>query len=470
MSCTAIAAMTAGLRCFGDSCQTAGQDMNPVYGEARARSLSRPRGGPLHRLVRAAATTSLVLLQLSCGLNHRPTTPVVSGPTELAVSREGTFRVLSTDQEEDAIRYRITWCDGDPADSTGLHPSGAAVSVSHSWPAPGMYVVRAQAVDARGAESDWSDALAVAVTEPVQPHPYPDSLALVVRTGGYPFGICLSTDGNHAYVPVRGDQTVVIKTADNTVAARLATPGYAAFAAAAPDGRHVYVTARDAGCIYVIRTSDNTVTDTIAGIAQAWGIAITPDGEYAWVTQYGLGTVSVIRLSDGAVAGEVPVGAHPWGVCIGPDGEYAYVAGRETGRVYVIRTSSRTLHTSVTVPTGPVGIACTPDGRSVWVASGVGGSVSRISTADHTLREVLNVGGHPSGVAVTFDGGYVFAACYASGALKVISTATNSVVDDLYCGGENPDYIAFTPDFERAYVTQGSADGVMVFTVSVRPR
>jgi YVTN family beta-propeller protein len=409
----------------------------------------------------ALAAVLLLALTGGCERNRGPETPALTGPVAVTAAVPESYNVVTTDPDGDDICFRIAWQDGAAAETTDYVASGQALTVGHAWPVAGTYTMRAQAVDVHGAESPWSDSLVVTVSA----RSYPDSLARTVATGGSPFGICLLPDGSRAYVPVRGDETVVIKTSDNTVEARLSTPGYAAFAAASPDGQHVYVTARNAGCVYVVRTSDNVVVDTVPNVEEAWGIAVTPDGLFAYVTQYEVGAVSIIRLSDKTVVGSVSVGAHPWGVCVGADGEYAYVAGRETGGVYVIRTSDRTLHTSVTVPTGPIGVAATPDGSSVWVASGVGGAVSRIKTADHTLGEVLDVGGHPSGVAVTADGAHVFAARYAGGSLKVISTATNAVIDDLDCDGESPDNIAFTPDFKRAYVTQGSSDGVMVFVV-----
>ena len=108
------------------------------------------------------------------GDNGAPSTPATpSGASSAPVNTAITFSTSATDPNGDSLQYRYDWGDG------ALSSYGVA-SQSHSWSAAGQYAVKAQARDSLGAESAWSSAKTVTVSNslppdgeqrPLDPHP-----------------------------------------------------------------------------------------------------------------------------------------------------------------------------------------------------------------------------------------------------------------------------------------------------------
>jgi len=95
---------------------------------------------------------------------ENPALPVV--PTISKVGYTYNLDVNVNDPDGDKVQYLIDW------DSTGFHDysgwtelfaSGQVASFSHSWDAPGEYVVKVQAKDEHGATSTWSNGLTITV-------------------------------------------------------------------------------------------------------------------------------------------------------------------------------------------------------------------------------------------------------------------------------------------------------------------
>ena len=59
--------------------------------------------------------------------------------------------------------YLFDWDDGTDSGWDGPYNSGDTVSLSHIWEAEGTYQVKVKAKDEQGAESVWSDPLAVSM-------------------------------------------------------------------------------------------------------------------------------------------------------------------------------------------------------------------------------------------------------------------------------------------------------------------
>jgi hypothetical protein len=93
--------------------------------------------------------------------------------TFLNIEQSGTFSTSTTDPDSDQVQYQFDFnASGshDYSNWTSLLPSGTFVNTSYSWITAGMYVVKAQARDEHGAESNWSDGLTVTVAGSVN-HP-----------------------------------------------------------------------------------------------------------------------------------------------------------------------------------------------------------------------------------------------------------------------------------------------------------
>ena len=77
----------------------------------------------------------------------------------------GTLFLYSNDPNDDDLKYFIDWDDG-TVDETGWYPSGQIVEISHELPDPGVYYVRAKAIDTYDFESPWSVYMIVIGNQP----------------------------------------------------------------------------------------------------------------------------------------------------------------------------------------------------------------------------------------------------------------------------------------------------------------
>lgn len=93
--------------------------------------------------------------------NNPPSVPII-------YKDNGSFFIYSIDPEGNNVKYFIDWDDG-TIEETDWNLSGQIVEISHTWSEPGVYHIRAKAVDLYGAESDWSEPLIV--TNPNPPNP-----------------------------------------------------------------------------------------------------------------------------------------------------------------------------------------------------------------------------------------------------------------------------------------------------------
>ncbi len=96
-------------------------------------------------------------------VNGPPSTPATpSGPSSAAVNTAVTFSTSAADPNGDSLQYRYDW-------GGGVLSTWGAASQSRSWTVAGQYAVRAQARDSLGAQSGWSSARTVTITQNTVP-------------------------------------------------------------------------------------------------------------------------------------------------------------------------------------------------------------------------------------------------------------------------------------------------------------
>ena len=61
------------------------------------------------------------------------------------------------------VYYLFDWGDGSDSGWLGPYESGAEVNATHTWSEVGSYGIKVKAKDVNGAESEWSDTLAVSM-------------------------------------------------------------------------------------------------------------------------------------------------------------------------------------------------------------------------------------------------------------------------------------------------------------------
>jgi hypothetical protein len=95
--------------------------------------------------------------------NGAPATPATpTGASAALVNASIAFSTSATDPNGDSLQYRYDW-------GGGVLSSWGAASQSHSWATAGQYAVKAQARDSLLAESTWSSAKTVTITQNAAP-------------------------------------------------------------------------------------------------------------------------------------------------------------------------------------------------------------------------------------------------------------------------------------------------------------
>ena len=98
--------------------------------------------------------------------NHPPETPKRPiGPTFIETGVEYTFETSTFDLDDDMIRYRFDWGDGNFSEWSKFVSSNFPVSLSYIWNSASNFSIRAIAQDEFGENSSWSDVLNVTVSE-----------------------------------------------------------------------------------------------------------------------------------------------------------------------------------------------------------------------------------------------------------------------------------------------------------------
>jgi PKD repeat protein len=99
-------------------------------------------------------------------VNHPPETPKKPvGPTFIELGVEYTFKTSSFDIDDDLIRYRFDWDDGNYSKWSDYVYSNNSVSFTYFWNSPQSYHIKAIAQDINGNNSDWSPVLNVTVSD-----------------------------------------------------------------------------------------------------------------------------------------------------------------------------------------------------------------------------------------------------------------------------------------------------------------
>ncbi|MFQ5926018.1 MAG: beta-propeller fold lactonase family protein [Terriglobia bacterium] len=243
-------------------------------------------------------------------------------------------------------------------------------------------------------------------------------------------------------------------------------------AAAAPDGRFVYVAnygAREPGnTITVIDVPNRRVARTLdlGQYHRPHGIRVSRDGKLLWVTCEANQAVLEIDTATGAIARAYQTGQQVSHMLVPtPDERKLYVANIGSGSATVINRTSGTVKT---IPTGAgaEGIDVSPDGREVWVGNRAAHSIAVIDTAtDRVLVTFSAEGQVPIRVKFTPDGKQVWVSNAGSNAVAVFDAATRQHLATIETGTV-PVGILLDPDGKRAFVANTRSNQVTVVDVT----
>jgi hypothetical protein len=87
--------------------------------------------------------------------NNQPNPPTLLGPDAGTKGSSCGYSAAAKDPDKDQVKYTFDWGDSTTS-TTALVNSGSSACASHTWNATGMYHVRVEATDSKGAISDLS--------------------------------------------------------------------------------------------------------------------------------------------------------------------------------------------------------------------------------------------------------------------------------------------------------------------------
>jgi len=261
-------------------------------------------------------------------------------------------------------------------------------------------------------------------------------------------GIDFSPDGKRVYVSNESDSTLdVFDAANGRLAAKVKLSGHPNNIATTKDGGRVVVgIAEEPGALDVIDTRALKVAKSIPVNGRLHNVYVTPDNKYVVTGSIRSKVLTVIDLATEKIAWELKLdeGVRPMALEAGPDGAVRrifaqlsnlngfavidFAARREVARITLPDNGFGVAERRLDSPSHGIGVA--PDGRTLWVTS-----ISANSVFAYSLPE-LKLLGEARLPELRLDG------------RKPISAV--------------PNWVTFTPDSKRLYISNAAARSVSV--------
>ena len=110
------------------------------------------------KLIIALIILSLIFnFNVVASSNEPPTKPALIGVSSGKINTTYTFTALSTDPDEDQIRYAFSFGDNTDLVFSDLLTSGTPFTVTHSWNEAGLYNVKVNVKDTQNSFSDTAE-------------------------------------------------------------------------------------------------------------------------------------------------------------------------------------------------------------------------------------------------------------------------------------------------------------------------
>jgi YVTN family beta-propeller protein len=265
-----------------------------------------------------------------------------------------------------------------------------------------------------------------------------------------PHGVVFSPDGSRVYVSNESESVLdVVDTRSAEILKKVALSGHPNNLTITKDGARILVGIReDPGSVDVIDAHALERTKSIPVNGSVHNIFVTPDGQYAVSGSIENKAATVIDLSTEKVAWDIKFdrSVRPMAFEAGADGSTRRIFVQLSGLngFAVVDFASRKEVSRVTLPENPGGfggaeerqgtpshgIGVAPDGKSLWVNSTIANAVFK-----YLLPELKLIG-------------YV--------ELPVVHPFNRAAT------GVVPEWITFTPDSERVYISNSAARSVSV--------
>ncbi len=269
-----------------------------------------------------------------------------------------------------------------------------------------------------------------------------------IPVGKTPREVCLSPDGNTAYVSNADDNSIsVIDLNKMAVTTTITDPRikYPDGGVVSPDGRKLYVVGAASASAVVIDTRTNKVINEIPlALDTPRRLTFSPDGKKIYAGCNKTPEIAVIDAASEKVIKRIKVGNEVrGGLTFTPDGTLLLAGAVEDDTLYYIDAVTEQVTRIQGVPASPQRIVCHPKGSPTFVLSRITATVYAIGDLQkHDKNVIVPVGKAPWGLDISDDGAFVYASSNADNNITVIDTATLKVVNTVPTE-KDPNGIAF---------------------------
>ena len=254
-----------------------------------------------------------------------------------------------------------------------------------------------------------------------------------IETGVTPHGLVASPDGRRIYITGETDDDVVaIDTTTSKVVWKALVGDQPNEPALTADGGHIYVPIRSSNVTDIVDTTTGKRINSIETGAVPHNAYPSPDGKLIYVTSRGDEKITIIDPATQQVIGEVPLGGEPRPVSFTKDNSRAYSTITGLHGFVVADLKQRKVIERVELPkadlpeisvagyTDTHGIALSRDDTQFWVTNVFGNGVTALSVPDHKVLTTVAVGLAPNWMTFSPDGERLYVSNSGSNDVSVI--------------------------------------------------
>jgi len=251
---------------------------------------------------------------------------------------------------------------------------------------------------------------------------YPDFFLGSVSVGQDPSDVCLSPDGNRAYVAVGFGFAAIIDVND-----------YSSF--------------------------------SLAGLANIDGEPVTlqcdASGDYLFVADQENNLVHVVDTSNFSTVKEFGIQPEPSDMVLSPQENKIYLS-HESGMITVIDTESQEVTDVFWAGSRISSMAVNPSSSLIFAADNESPEETVINACSGTVTH-FNSGMDSYGCTVSGDGSRLFLSCLSWELIKVVNTESFTVETTVACPGNTPRKMAALPELPYLYGVCPDRNSITVF-------
>ena len=198
-------------------------------------------------------------------------------------------------------------------------------------------------------------------------------------------------------------------------------------------------------------------------------LAVSPDGKLLYVVARDANTLMVTDTEEGKVLNKVSVGNKPHSVILDKDGKTAYVSNQWSDNVSVIDLVSMKVTDTLATGNGPAGLSLSSNGKSLYVVNSYSSDLTVIDLATGVEKKRLSTGNNPTGTQLSPDGRDL----YITSRRAIIAPYGEPLASELTVINDSSQKISKYIKVESAYLMENVAftpSGDLAIITLIRPK